>query len=146
MKIAYVDSSVIVRRYLPGDIGHADAVALFDEPETATVSSTLAHIEVSGALVRAARHIGVRPARFLARFDADIVGGSPLIVTVDQVPVEADALALVRAHGIRALDALHVAAARIVLADLAGPGDSTVFVSRDAAQAAAAAALGLIVG
>ncbi len=143
MRIAYVDSSVIVRRYLTSDAGHHDAVALFDEPDTATVSSTLARIEVSGALVRAARHAGVDPAGLLARFDADIVGGNPLIVSADQAPVEAHALQLVRQHGIRALDALHVAAAVIVLGELAGPGDTTVFISRDHTRADAATACGL---
>lgn len=143
MRIAYVDLSVIVRRYLAGDAGHHDAVALFEEPDTATVSSTLARIEVSGALVRAARHAGVDPAGLLARFDADIAGGNPLIVSADQTAVEGQALQLVREHGIRALDALHVAAAVIVLGELAGPGDTTVFISRDRTQADAAMACGL---
>ncbi len=143
MRIAYVDSSVIVRRYLPGDSGHRDAVALFDEPDTATVSSTLARIEVSGALVRAARHAGVEPVLLLARFDADIAAGNPLVVSADQAPVEAQALQLVREHGIRALDALHIAAAVIVLGELAGPGDTSVFVTRDRSQADAAMASGL---
>ncbi|MDP2293429.1 MAG: type II toxin-antitoxin system VapC family toxin [Actinomycetota bacterium] len=146
MRIAYVDSSVIVRRYLPGDAGHRDAAELFAEIDTATVSSTLARIEVSGALVRAARHAGIDPSVLLARFEQDIAGGDPLIVSPDQAAVESSALDLVRRHAIRALDALHVAAAVIVLAELVGPGDVAVFVSRDNAQAAAARASGLATG
>lgn len=134
---------MIVRRYLPADAGHRDAVELFAEPETATVSSTLARIEVSGALVRAARHAGIDPSLLLNRFEQDIAGGDPLIVAPEHAAVESAALDLVRRHGIRALDALHVAAALIVLAELVGPGDVAVFISRDAAQAAAATASGL---
>ena len=131
-----MDSSVIVRRYLPGDLGHRDAVAVFANPETATVSSTLAQIEVSGALVRAARHAGIDPAGLLARFDTDITAGDPMIVTVDHSRVDSAALGLVRTHGIRVLDAVHIAAARIVLHELAGTGDTTVFISRDTIQSA----------
>lgn len=143
MRIAYVDSSVIVRRYLSGNEGHADARALFDEPATATVSSSLARIEVSGALVRAARHVGIDPAPLLARFDADIEDGSPLIVAAGQGPVDAAALSLVRRYGLRALDAIHIAAAVTLFDELGGPGDTKVFITGDETQAATARARGL---
>lgn len=146
MRIAYVDSSVIVRRYLPGDAGHLEARAVFDDLDTATVSSSLARIEVSGALVRAARHAGLDPAPFLARFDTDADDGSPLIISAAQGPVEVAALSLVRQHGLRALDALHVATARLLFEELAGPGDTTVFISRDQQQADTAKAHGLTTG
>lgn len=145
MKIAYVDSSVIVRRYLPGDEGHAEARALFHDPATATISSSLARIEVSGALVRAARHAGLDPAPLLADFDHDTDDGSPLILAADQGPVEVAALSLVRRHGLRALDAIHIAAAGVLFAELAGPDDTTMFISRDERQNEAARAHGLAI-
>lgn len=69
-----------------------------------------------------------------------------MIVTVDHPRVDSAALGLVRAHGIRALDALHIAAAGIVLHELAGAGDTTVFISRITTQTTAATAYGLNVG
>ncbi len=145
MKLVYVDSSVIVRRYLPTDAGHAAAVALFTNSDASTVriTSPLSRIEVSGALVRAARHAGVEPGPVLARFDADVAAANPLVVQPDAAVVDADALGLVRAHGLRALDALHIAIARTLLAALADPSDSTAFATGDQHQATAAAAEGL---
>ncbi len=97
-------------------------------------------------MVRAARHVGIDPAGLLARFDTHITAGDPMIVTVDHPRVDSAALGLVRAHGIRALDALHIAAAGIVLHELAGAGDTTVFISRITTQTTAATAYGLNVG
>ena len=107
MKIVYVDSSTIVRRYKPTDTGHAEAVALFDDDTLSLVSSTLTYVEVSGALVRAARHLGIDQAPLLARFDEDVRNGKPRLIASRQRDVEAIALSVARENGIRALDALH---------------------------------------
>ncbi|EUA52295.1 hypothetical protein I553_2481 [Mycobacterium xenopi 4042] len=53
--IAYLDSSVLARAYLVDEDGHQQAIALLGDPEIATVTGTWTRIEVSGALVRAAR-------------------------------------------------------------------------------------------
>ncbi len=113
---------------------------LFANADTAFVSGVLAHIEVSGALVSAARLASVPVGPLLARLDADLGGTLITMVGADACDVEALALQIVRQQGIRALDALHVATAVLTLRELAGPGDETVFISRDTAQAAAAAA------
>jgi predicted nucleic acid-binding protein len=146
MRVAYVDSSVVVRYYLIGDHGHSQAVAPFDDVDTALVTATLTQIEVSGALVRATRSIGQPAGAALDRFDADLADGLVTLVGADQSEVDAGALAIVRSHGLRALDALHLSTARLVLPELAGPGDSMVFLTADDRQAAAATAIGLEVG
>jgi uncharacterized protein len=143
LKIAYVDSSIIVRYYLPNDPGHPDALSLFEDDQIALVTATLTHIEVSGALVRAAR---VPADDALARFDSDLQLGTITLVGVDNNDdVERLALHIVRTYGIRALDAIHIATAQLVLPELTGPGDVAVFISRDGEQAAAAEQLGLTV-
>lgn len=146
MRVAYVDSSIVVRYYLAGDEGHEQAVDLFADVDTALVTATLTRIEVSGALVRAARSVGVTAGPFLDRFDIDLADGLITLVGADHDAVEAGALDLVRNHGVRALDALHLATAQLVLPELTGPGDSALFVTADLRQAEAARAAGLALG
>lgn len=145
MRVAYVDSSIVVRYYLSGDAGHDEAVALIDDVDTAVVTASLTRIEVSGALVRAGRSVGQAPGPLLNRFDADLAEGLLTVVGADQVEVEAGALAIVRGHGVRALDAIHLATAQLVLPELTGPGDTMVFLTADHRQADAAVAIGLTV-
>ncbi len=145
MKVAYIDSSILVRSYLPTDPGHREAVDLLGHPDTAIITSTLTRIEASGALVRAARSVRVDPTAALARLDQDFVDGVVTLLTVDSADVERKALHMVRTYGIRALDALHIGAAQLLLPELVGPGDIAVFVSRDNQRADAAREVGLTV-
>ena len=145
MKVAYVDSSIVVRYYLPNDPGRDEIVALLNDNNVSVVTSTLTRIESSGALVRAARSIQADPTTALARLDQDFAEGVITLVGADQAEVDDKALHAVRTHGIRALDAIHIATAQVVLPELIGPGDTAVFISRDKEQAAAARNLGLTV-
>jgi predicted nucleic acid-binding protein len=142
--IAYVDSSLLTRAYLNDEVGHDEATALLEDPEIALVTGTWTRIEVSGALVRAARGGRGDEHGLLRLLDADLgPEGALTVVTAEQDDVEARALTLVREHGIRAMDAWHLATAVLVLPDLAPPGDELGFATRDDAQAAVAAILGL---
>jgi uncharacterized protein len=143
VKIAYVDSSIVVRSYLPNDPGRNEVVALLNDDNVAVVTSTLTRIEASGALVRAARLARADPGDALARLDQDFADGVITLVGADQADMELNALHIVRAYGICALDAWHIATAQLVLPELAGPGDTSVFVSRDKEQADAAKRVGL---
>jgi hypothetical protein len=79
----------------------------------------------------------------LALLDADLgIDGPVTVVSTDQADVEAVALAMVRSHGLRAMDAWHLAVASLVLPDLLEAGESASFATRDAAQAEVAAGLG----
>jgi uncharacterized protein len=147
MKILYVDSSIVVSYYLPSEPRHARSVELIDDPETAVVTSRLTQIEVTGALGRAARAGrvgGFDPTGVIDRFNSDLSGGPMTLVGADQAKIESLALDLVRNQGIRALDALHVAIAAIVLPELTGPGDVATFATRDTEQGDAARACGLL--
>jgi uncharacterized protein len=145
VRVAYVDSSIVVRYYLPNDPGRDEVVALLNDENTAVVTSTLTRIESSGALVRAARSVRVDAGDALARLDQDFADGVITMVGADQGDVERHALHVVRTYGLRALDAIHIATAQLVLPELAGPGDTGVFVSRDKEQAHAAGQVGLTV-
>lgn len=144
--IAYVDSSVLARAYLVDEPGHGEAVALLEDPETAVVTGTWTRIEVSGALVRAARVGRADSVGLLAVLDADLGANGPVtMLDAPQREVEEQALKLVREHALRAMDAWHVAVAMIALPQLLEPGEVAGFASRDAEQAGVAAQVGLTV-
>jgi len=139
--IAYLDSSVLARAYLVNEDGHQDAVRLLADPQIATVTGTCTRIEVSGALVRAARAGRGDEKGLLALLDADLAG--PVIVLgASQEQVEQHALQLVRTHALRAMDAWHLAVAAITVPPLLEPGEERAFASRDQAQATVAQSLG----
>jgi uncharacterized protein len=145
MRIAYVDSSVVVRYYLVTDPHHAEAVELIDNADSAIVTGTWTAIEVSGVLVRVCRSAGVDAAAVLAWLDLDMSQGPITLVAEPQDDVERIALDIVRTDGIRAMDAWHIAVASLALPELSGPGDEAVFVTRDSDQARSAERRGLAV-
>jgi predicted nucleic acid-binding protein len=141
--IAYLDSSVLARAYLADEDGHEQAVALLEDPAIARVTGTWTPIEVSGALIRAARSSRGDADGLLALLDADLaVDGPVTVLSARQDHVEEAALKLVRDHALRAMDAWHLAVASLTIPRLAEPGEETAFVSRDDGQAAVAATLG----
>jgi predicted nucleic acid-binding protein len=141
--IAYLDSSVLARAYLVDEVGHDDARRLLNDPGVAPVTGTWTRIEVSGALVRAARAGRGDERGLLELLDADLAG-PVLVLGAPQEQVERHALALVRLHALRAMDAWHLAAAAITVPRLAEPDEPQAFVTRDQAQRAAAEQLGFI--
>ncbi len=141
--IAYLDSSVLARAYLVDEDGHQEASVLLADPDIATVTGTWTRIEVSGALVRAARAGRADEKGLLALLDGDLAG--PVIVLgAPQDQVEQHALQLVRLHALRAMDAWHLAVAAIVVPPLLGPGELRAFASRDEAQREVAEELGFV--
>jgi predicted nucleic acid-binding protein len=141
--IAYLDSSVLARAYLADEDGHEHATQLLADPKIATVTGTWARIEVSGALIRAARSGRGDAEGLLALLDADLSADGPVsLLGAPQDQVEDTALQLVREHAIRAMDAWHLAAASLLLPGLAEPGEQLAFASRDAPQSLVATTLG----
>lgn len=141
--IAYLDSSVVARAYLVDEDGHQQATGLLADPEIATVTGTWTRVEVSGALVRAARAGRGDEKGLLALLDADLAG--PVIVLgAPQEQVEQDALELVRRHALRAMDAWHLAVAALVVPPLLEAGEVRAFASRDEAQRKVAEKLGFV--
>jgi len=141
--IVYVDSSVLVRAYLSDEEGHADVTALLEDPDKATVTGTWTRVEVSGALVRAARAGRADKAGLLALLDADLgLDGPVTVLAAPQEQVEDRALGLVRTYALRAMDAWHLAVAELTVPSLLEPGEEAGFASRDEAQATVAQTLG----
>ena len=141
--IAYLDSSVLARAYLGDEDGHQEARALLADPEIAVVTGTWTRIEVSGALVRAARAGRADEQGLLALLDADLAG-PVAVLGAPQEDVERQALQLVRQHALRAMDAWHLAVAATVLPPLLGPREPRAFATRDDAQRRVAEALGFL--
>jgi predicted nucleic acid-binding protein len=139
--IAYLDSSVLARAYLADEDGHEHALRLLADPQIATVTGTWTRIEVSGALVRAARIGRGDEAGLLALLDADLAG-SVVVLSAPQDQVEQQALELVREHALRAMDAWHLAVAKLTIPPLLQPGEPRAFASRDESQSAVAVELG----
>jgi predicted nucleic acid-binding protein len=142
--IIYLDSSVLARAYLPDEADHAEALALLATTDAAVITGSWTLIEVSGALIRAARAARGNEALLLAALDADLDARSGVVVTIDahQAEVERIALDLVRASGIRSMDAWHLACAMLAFEELAEPGEDRVFATRDVEQLAMAGQLG----
>jgi len=141
--IVYLDSSVLARAYLADEEGHESAIALLSRPELVAVTGTWTRIEVSGALIRAARSGRGDAAGLLELLDADLLPDGPVtVIAVEQRRVEARALELVREHALRAMDAWHLAVAQLAMPALAEPGEELGFASRDGDQATVAAHLG----
>jgi predicted nucleic acid-binding protein len=141
--IAYLDSSVLARAYLVDEDGHQQATALLADREIATVTGTWTRIEVSGALVRAARTGRGDEKGLLALLDADL-GGPVIVLGAPQEQVEQHALELVRRHALRATDAWHLAVAALVVPPLLESGEPKAFASRDEAQRKVAEQLGFV--
>lgn len=142
--IVYLDSSVLARAYLRDEPGHDDVVALLEGRDLGLITGTWSRIEVSSALVRAARTGRGDAEGLLALLDADLGLDGPLaVVAAPPEDVEAQALRLVRQHGIRAMDAWHLATATLSLRSLVEPGETAGFASRDRAQSEVATSLGL---
>ncbi len=142
--IVYLDSSVLARVYLADEPGHEQATSLLADLEIGLITGTWTRIEVSGALVRAARAGRGDEAGLLDLLDGDLGTDGPVtVVAADQSEVEERALELVREHALRAMDAWHLAVAILTLPSLAEPGEDVGFATRDEAQSSVAASLGL---
>ncbi|HLI43206.1 MAG TPA: type II toxin-antitoxin system VapC family toxin [Acidimicrobiales bacterium] len=142
--IVYLDSSVLARAYLADEPGHEEATSLLADLEIGLVTGTWTRVEVSGALVRAARAGRGDEAGLLELLDGDLgTDGSVTVVAADQNEVGERALDLVREHALRAMDAWHLAVAILTLPSLAEPGEDVGFATRDVAQSSVAVRLGL---
>jgi len=143
--MTYLDSSVIARSYLKNEPGHAEAVAAMKGTAgSIRVTGTWTRIEVSSALVRSARHTDTDPLPLLMALDVDLMAadGQVLLIDVEQAEVEGLALALVREHGVRSMDAWHLACAAAIRAGVSDPTEPFGFATYDREQAAIAARMG----
>jgi len=134
---AYFDTSALVKRYVDEE-GRREVLRLLRRHQCA--ASAVLSVELRSALRRRVTDGSVE-ARLvpetLKRFAADREFWALVEVTGD---VLRTAETLVAAHPLRTLDAIHVASAQLFADRLAA---SVTFVSADARQVAAAAAVGM---
>ncbi len=143
--IVYADSSLVARWMLEDEDGHAEARRLLAAHDVVPVTGGWTRIEVTGALVRAARagRISGDDGHHERLRNALGPEGPFITVAPAQGSVEVLALRLARAHGVRAMDAWHLAVAAIVLPQLARDQEPVAFATRDDEQAAVAVSIGL---
>ena len=138
MAYAYFDTSALIKRYVE-ELGRREVLQLLRKHDC--VLSAVLPVEMRSALRRRVADKTLDETRvpaILKRFAADRT-----LWTVVEVSGEvlATAETLSAAHPLRALDAIHVASAKLFAARL--PSSTFVFVSADIRQTAAAAALGM---
>ncbi len=134
----YFDTSALIKRYV-AESGRREILQLLRRG--ACVTSAVLPVELRSALRRRAAEgslDGARLPAILKHLAADRAYWTLVEVGTD---VLAAAEALVAAHPIRTLDAIHVASARLFAARVSMPG--MLFVSADKRQTETADAIGL---
>lgn len=142
MSAVYADTSALVRAYFPDEEDHEYLRNLLLEGREPVVTSEITRVELASAIVAAFRdgRLDDRDTMLL-RVDADCSDEGPIaVLRLDSGPVLEVAYDLVKAHRLRALDAIHLAVAAEVGPRL-DPG-GIAFITRDRDQAAAASELG----
>lgn len=138
MAWAYFDTSAVIKRYVD-DPGRRQVLQLLRRH--ACVTSAVLPVELRSALRRRVSEgslDGERVPEILKRFAGDRAFWTSVGVSTE---VLAAAETLVASHPLRALDAIHVASAQLFATRLTAP--RLIFVSADARQTTAAAAVGL---
>ena len=135
---AYFDTSVLVKRYVD-EAGRREVLRLLRRYDV--VTSAIVTVELRSALRRRVAEGGLdeeRVPEILKRVAAERGFWASIDVSRD---VLSAAETLVATHPVRALDAVHIASAQLFAARIALP--DLIFVSADARQTTAAAAVGM---
>lgn len=140
MAWAYFDTSALIKRYVD-EAGRREVLQLLRRH--ACVTSAVLAVELRSALRRRVSEGTLDDERvpdILKRFETDRAFWTLVEVTRDVLTA---AETLVATHPLRTLDAIHVASAQLFSARIAAP--ALVFVSADARQTTAAAAVGMTI-
>jgi predicted nucleic acid-binding protein len=119
--ITYVDTSTLIK-LLIDEVGTAEAAAIWDEPDT-LVTVRVAHVEARAALAAARRQRRITPTVFRSAVEGlDMLWSQLSVVEIDEdlMRLAGD---LATTHGLRGYDALHLAAAHLVGADVFSSAD-----------------------
>lgn len=138
MDYAYFDTSALIKRYVE-ELGRREVLGLLRKNNC--VVSAVLPVEVQSALRRRLAESTLdtkRVSATLKRLNADRAFWTVIDVSSD---VLATAETLTAAHPLRALDAIHVASAKLFGARITSP--TFTFVSADKRQTNAAEALGI---
>ena len=136
MMLLYLDSSALVKRYI--DEAHSEAVARLLDETVAIATSAISRVEVGAALARAARGNRLNPhaaRRAQEQFAEDWpdFGKVPL---ANSLLTRAETLAW--KHGLRAYDAVQLAAALVCEEALTNLDENILFACFDDELTAAA--------
>jgi uncharacterized protein len=144
MSLLYADTSALLRAYFVDEPDHETLRAQLLEGEDPVITSEITRVEIASAIRAAARAGRLHQWQdLLARIDADAGEEGPLtLIALRSSVVLPTAHRLVLQHRLRTLDALHLAVALEEAPALADE-EGVIFVTRDADQATAAAAVGL---
>jgi hypothetical protein len=141
--VLYADTSAILRAYFADEPEHDTLRTSLLEGPDPVVTSEIARVELASAVRAAAT--GGRLRRWeaiLARIDADCGPDGPIaLLALRSDPILPRSRRLEIEHGLRTLDAIHLAVALVECPSLAEDG-AVAFVTRDATQAAVATAVG----
>lgn len=119
--ITYVDTSTLIKLLIE-EVGTAEAGAIWDQPDTlATVR--IAHVEARAALATAERQRRITASVFRSA----VAGLAVLWSQLSVVEIDEDLMQLAgdlaTTHGLRGYDAVHLAAAHLVGADVFSSAD-----------------------
>ncbi|MCU1397160.1 MAG: hypothetical protein JWN62_269 [Acidimicrobiales bacterium] len=119
--IAYVDTSTLIK-VLIDEVGTTEAGLIWDEPDV-LVSARVGHVEARAALAA-----GRRQGRINNEVLTDSIAGLEILWSQLSVVEIGEALMrlagdLATAHGLRGYDAVHLAAAHLVSADVFSSAD-----------------------
>lgn len=119
--ITYVDTSTLIK-LLIDEVGTAEAAAIWDQPDT-LVTVRVAHVEARAALAAAQRQRRITAAVFRSAVAGlEVLWSQLSVVEVDEDLMRlAGDLALT--HSLRGYDAVHLAAAHLVGADVFSSAD-----------------------
>lgn len=119
--ITYVDTSTLIK-LLIDEAGTTEAGLIWDEPDV-LVSSRVAHVEARAALAAARRQGRITNDVFAnAVSGLEVLWSQLSVVDIDEVLMRS-AGELATAHGLRGYDAIHLAAAHLVGADVFSSAD-----------------------
>lgn len=119
--ITYFDTSTLIK-LLIDEVGTPEAAAIWDEPDT-LVTVRVAHVEARAALAAARRQSRITAAVFRSA----VTGLEVLWTQLSVVEVDEDLMRLAgdlaTTHGLRGYDAVHLAAAQLVGAEVFSSAD-----------------------
>lgn len=119
--ITYIDTSTLIK-LLIDEVGTAEAGQIWDEPDVLVIAR-IGHVEARAALAAARRQKRISAEVFRAALEGlEVLWSQVSVVEIDE-PLMRLAGELAQAHSLRGYDAVHLAAAHVVGAEVFSSAD-----------------------